>query len=215
MNFKNKLMPGQAVDIVIPEGQEYSGRYRTRIDEVGERVVSIGAPYIQGEVIPLREGTVIEVTFSDEISAYSFDAKIIQRIAIPIPVFVLELVNSIRRVQRRDYVRVPAFYDVLFRTVTRQGLGNPKKGNMQDLSGGGMRFQTKEALENKAILYMQLTLPNGEVQTPARVCRVEKIDDGRRYSISVEFYEINERDRDRIIRCVFDLQRAMRKKGLV
>lgn len=208
------MLPGQAIELNVPEG-EYQGRYRTRIDEVGERLLSVVAPYLQGQVIPLREGTKLEVTFWDEISAYSFEAKIMQRIAVPIPVFVLELPDSARKVQRRNYVRIPAFYPVTFRMVTREGLSEPCKGNMLDLSGGGMRFQTNERVENRALLYANLQLPNGEIQTPVRVCRVEKIEETNRFSVSVEFYEISERDRDRIIRCVFDLQRAMRKKGLV
>lgn len=212
--YKKKLFPGQAVELNVPDG-DYKGKYRTRIDEVGEKLLSVVAPYVQGQVIPLREGTVIEVSFWDEISAYSFDAKIMQRIAVPIPVFVLELPENTRKVQRRNFVRVPAHYAIAFRSVTREGLSDRKKGHMLDLSGGGMRFQTNEKVEKNFLLYAELELPLGKIQTPARVCRAEKTEDGKGYDVSVEFYEISERERDRIIRCVFDIQRDMRKKGLI
>lgn len=177
--------------------------------------MSVEAPFIERQIIPLAEGTVVEITFWDEISAYSFDAKIIQRIAVPVPLFVLELPDEVRRVQRRNYVRVPAFFPVTYSIVNRQGLSDVKKADMLDLSGGGMRFRTKEAVEYNEILYVYLRLPTGELQTPARVRRVEKTDDEKAYIVSVEFYEISERERDKIIRCVFDIQRAMRKKGLI
>ncbi len=202
------------MELVVLEG-EYYGRYRTRIEEVGERLLTVGAPFVQGEVVPLREGTKVKLTFWDEVAAYSFEGKIMQRIAVPVPTFVLELPDSVAKVQRRSFVRVPALYAVTFRLVTREGLSDLRKGTMLDLSGGGMRLLTEERAEDKSLLYTQLALPNGDLQTPARVCRAEKIEDSKKYSISVEFHDLSERERDRIIRCVFEIQRAMRKKGLV
>ncbi|OLN33486.1 flagellar brake protein [Desulfosporosinus metallidurans] len=214
MSYKKKLLPGVSVELAVLEG-EYAGNYRTRIEEVGERLLAVGALFDKGEVVPLREGTKVKLTFWDEVAAYSFEAKIMQRIAVPVSLFVLELPDSISKVQRRNFVRVPAFYPITFRTVTREGLSDLYKGTMLDLSGGGMRFSTKERVENKSLLYVQLTLPIGEIQSPVRVCRAEQIEDSNRYSVSVQFHEISERERDRIIRCVFDIQREMRKKGLV
>lgn len=214
MKYINKLHPGLAVELVLEDG-EFQGTYRTHLDEVGQRIFSVVAPYVQGAVLPLHEGMSIRIVFYDDICAYSFTSKIIQRIAVPIPLFVLEMPDSMQRVQRRQYVRVPAFFPVAYRSVTRQGLSDEKKAEMQDLSGGGMKFQAREAVESKALLYVRLGLPTGELQTPARVCRVNKVDGVNRWEVSVEFYDITERERDRIIRCVFDLQREMRRKGLV
>lgn len=214
MDYRKKLIPGLAVDVVVSEG-DLAGQYKTHLDEVGEKILSIFAPVVQGELIPLREGTPVELIFWDEVAAYAIETTIIQRIAVPVPLFVLELPDEINRVQRRSYVRVPAYYPVSFRYVNRQGLSNPIKGTMIDLSGGGMRFQTTEKVDKGAILLANLDLPSGIMQVSARVCRVDKIEDSKNYSISVDFYQISERERDRIIRCVFDLQRTMRKKGLV
>lgn len=214
MDYRKKLIPGLAVDVVVSEG-DLAGQYKTHLDEVGEKILSIFAPVLQGELIPLREGTPVELIFWDEVAAYVIETTIIQRIAVPVPLFVLELPDEINRVQRRNFVRVPAYYPLSFRYVNRQGLSNPIKGTMIDLSGGGMRFQTTEKVDKGAILLANLDLPSGIMQVSARVCRVDKIEDSKNYSISVDFYQISERERDRIIRCVFDLQRTMRKKGLV
>ena len=214
MSYKKKLLLGAVVELTVPEG-EYKGNYHTRVDEIGEHIISVAAPYRQGEVIPLRVGTVLEIPYNDEDAAYSFDTVVKQRIAVPIPVFVLDFPEKIRKVQRRNYVRIPAFYPITFRIVTKEGLSDPKAVYMLDLSGGGMSFKTTDKLENNSLFHAQLKLPSGELSIAARVRRVQKIDDTNAYSISSEFYEISERDRDRVIRCVFDLQRTMRKKGLV
>jgi c-di-GMP-binding flagellar brake protein YcgR len=214
LSYNKKLLPGLAVELVISEG-EYAGKYRTRIEEVGEKILAVGAPFNHGEVVPLREGTKVKLTFWDETSAYSFEGKVMQRIAVPIPMFVLELTDSVAKVQRRNYVRIPALYPISFRSVTKEGLSDFQKGTMLDLSGGGMRFLTKQRVENKSLLYVLLNLPKGDLKTPVRVCRVEKMENSKHYTVSVEFHDISERERDIIIRCVFDVQRAMRKKGLI
>lgn len=213
MSYKNKLSVGLAVDIGVTEG-EYEGTYRTLIEEVGEKIISVGALFQQGQVVPLREGTKVKLTFWDETSAYSFQAKIMQRIAYPVPIFVLELPNTITKVQRRNFVRVPAIYPLAFRIVNKEGLSDLYKATLIEMSGGGMRFETEVWVENNSLLFTHLTIPNGDLQSPVRVCRSEKIENSKRYMVSVEFQSIQERDRDRIVRCVFDIQRSMRKKGL-
>jgi len=212
--YRKKLLIGIAVELVVLEG-EYEGEYRTRIEEVGEKILVVGAPFSAGEVVPLREGTKVKLTFWDEAAAYSFEGKIMQRIAEPIPMVVLELPDSVAKVQRRNFVRVPALYQVSFQSVTKEGLSALHKGTTLDLSGGGMCFLTKDRVENNSLLYVHLTLPKGELKMPVRVCRAEKKEDSKHYTVSVEFHDISERDRDQIIRCVFDIQRTMRKKRLV
>lgn len=214
MSYIKKLVLGEPIELDVPEGA-YEGKYRSRIEEVGEKILVVGAPFHDGEVVPLREGTKVKLSYWDEVSAYSFQAKIMQRIAVPVPMFVFALPNSVTKVQRRNFVRVPAAYSLTFRSVTKEGLSDVYQGIMLDMSGGGMRFSTEERLENKSLIFAYLTLPNGDIQTPLRVIRAEKQDDSKRYVVSTEFQDIPERVRDRIIRCVFDIQREMRKKGLV
>lgn len=214
MSYKKKLYHGLAVELIALEG-EYSGNYRTRIEEVGERLLLVGAPFQHGQLVPLREGTKVKLTFCDEAAVYSFEGKIMQRIAVPVPMFVLELPDTVAKVQRRNFVRVNASFPIKFRMVTREGLSDSYNAMMLDLSGGGVRFTTKERVEDRSLLYVHITLPIGELQTPVRVIRAIKTEETNLYSVSNEFYEISERERDTIIRCVFDIQREMRKKGLV
>lgn len=213
MKYLDKLQPGLTVELVVSEGV-YKGNYHSKLDETGIRIFSVIAPYTGGAVLPLQEGMKLAVVFYEDDSAYTLETKVVQRIAIPVPLFVLEMPAEIKRIQRRNFVRVPAFYPVSYQRVDRQGLSDEKKADMLDLSGGGMKFLTREAMDKNSLLYAHLFLPSGEFTTPAKVCRVVKQEELKRWEVSVEFYDIRERERDRIIRCVFDLQRQMRKKGL-
>lgn len=214
MSYLNKLVYGLPLELEVFEGM-YEGKYRSRIEEVGERILVIGAPYERGEVVPLREGTNVKLTFWDELSAYSFEAVIMQRIAVPQPMFVLALPDVVTKIQRRNFVRVPANFPLTFRIVMADGLSDTFEGRMSDLSGGGIRFLTKKFIDSDSLLDAYIFLPNRALQTPLHVIRVEKADDGKQYIISSEFSDISERLRDQVVRCVFEIQREMRKKGLM
>jgi len=214
LSYRKILLPGAVIELKIPEGN-YQGNYYTKVEEIRDQALYIGAPYHQGEIVPLRVGTVLEVLFNDQMSAYVFNSTIKQRITFPIPVFVLDIPNEIRKIQRRSFVRIKTFLPITYQVVTKEGLSEPQKGNMLDLSGGGMCFKTFDKLESNELLFIRLTLPAAELNICARILRVNKSEETNSYNISSEFHEISEHDRDLIIRYVFELQRTMRKKGLI
>ncbi|WP_415536605.1 flagellar brake protein [Dehalobacter sp. 4CP] len=213
MLYKDKIYEGLSVQIVVPEG-EYQGRYKTRVEEVGQKIITIGVPVAGGQFIPLREGTQLEVVFVDDLSAYSFSTVLIKRLSVPIPTFIIEFPEKISKVQRRKYVRVQVVSPLQYRIVERNGLGIEQKGFMHDLSGGGLLFHARECIPEKTPVLVEPVIGDTPMQIPAIVVRCMK-EEKDSYLVSAEFYEISEKTRDKIITYVFELQREMRKKGLV
>ncbi|MFA6807425.1 MAG: flagellar brake domain-containing protein [Eubacteriales bacterium] len=214
MLYSDKLFEGLSVEIVVKEG-EYKGRYRTKIEEVGKRLLSLGVPIVNGQFMPLREGTYVEVFFSDSVTAYVFNTVVIKRIAIPIPTFIVEFPTIIKKFQRRKFVRVSTIHALKYKIVEKEGLGEEKTGYMIDLSGGGMLLKSDEKIEKDTLLLITILLPQEIVQVPAKAIRYEKDEKSGCYKISLEFHEIPERIRDKLVRHIFDIQREMRKKGLI
>lgn len=214
MLYEEKIYEGLSIELVVQEG-EYQGRYRTRIEEVGKRILSIGVPIVHGQFIPLREGTNLEITFADEITAYSFSTTIIKRISMPIPTFIMEYPAKIHKIQRRQYVRVQVFRPCGYRTLENEGISDEKKGFMNDLSGGGMLFKTDERIPSQSLVLLKIPIGKDEIEIPGIVIRSVREEDKDSYLVSIQFHEISEKIRDKIIGFVFDLQREMRKKGLM
>jgi c-di-GMP-binding flagellar brake protein YcgR len=214
LSFKDRLFPGAAVELKISEG-EYQGNYLTRIDKVEENTLSIGAPYSRGSILPLRAGTALEIYFHDESSAYSLRTVIQERTSIPLPLFILDFPDDIRKIQRRNFVRISDNLPLEYQLVSVNCLSDFKPGNLLNISGGGLCFRTKEKLEQDTRLYLLLKLPDGQINTFARVLRVSAIENNIYYSVSVEFQNISENERDSIIRHIFNKQRTMRQKGLL
>ncbi|RNC29548.1 MAG: Flagellar brake protein YcgR [Candidatus Dichloromethanomonas elyunquensis] len=214
MLYEEKIYEGVSVELVVYEG-EYKGKYRTRIEEVGKRILSVGVPVVDGQFIPLREGTRLNVIFADELSAYSFSSSIIKRIALPIPTFIIEFPNKIEKIQRRKFVRVPLIRSLKYRIIEKEGISDEKSGYMIDLSGGGLLFNAQENLPSKAIILLKTLIGTGDMEIPGIVIRSQREDGKDLFKVSVQFYEISEKTRDKIIQYVFEIQREMRKKGLV
>lgn len=214
MLYQDKIFEGLSVEMIVHDG-EYKGRYRTKVEEVGERILSVGVPVLEGQFIPLREGTEIQVIFSDQTSAYSFTSKIIRRIAVPIPTFIIEYPNRINKVQRRKFVRVPYVTTIKYQIIERNGFSEVKNGFMINLSGGGMLFKSNTPILLKSIIIIKVKLGDSEMEIPAMVIRCTLEEEKDTYMISAQFHEISEKVRDKIINYVFEIQREMRKKGLV
>ncbi|UWG99193.1 PilZ domain-containing protein [Dehalobacter sp. DCM] len=183
------------------------------MEEIGQKIITIGVPVLEGQFIPLRVGTPLEVVFANEISAYSFAATVLKRYDVPIPTLIIEYPEKINKIQRRRYVRVQAISPVKYYVMENEAYSPEKIGYMHDISGGGMLFQSKEALPVRTRLMLEWNLCGIEFKLSALVIRSQK-EDEKTYLISVEFFDITERMRDKIIRIVFEIQREIRKKGL-
>ncbi|NLM20978.1 MAG: pilus assembly protein PilZ [Peptococcaceae bacterium] len=218
MLYGNRIYEGMPIELEVSEG-EYQGKYRTKIEEIGNNIISIGVPLVEGHFIPLREGTKLKVIFTDESAAYAFSSTIVKRITSPIPTFFIEAPKKIRKIQRRQHVRVPVVQDLTYRIVDeevdgKEDDGEEKKGFTQDLSGGGLLLKCSEELSPKTKIKIKMLIDTVQLEIPAVVIRSVKEDDNV-YSVSVAFTDISERTRDKIIKYIFSIQREMLKKGLV
>jgi c-di-GMP-binding flagellar brake protein YcgR len=103
--------------------------------------------------------------------------------------------------QRREFVRVEASQPVMVATDE----GPQVDAHTVDVSGGGLLLTGLDALEIDTPVRFKLHLHTGEapIEGNARVVRTSA--DGKR---GVVFEEISRQDRQRLIRFVFDRQRA-------
>jgi c-di-GMP-binding flagellar brake protein YcgR len=118
--------------------------------------------------------------------------------------------------QRRQFVRVQAPRPIALAAgeepdaAAEPGAGEaPIGAHTIDLSGGGMLISGAHELAEGDTVRFSMTLGHGEtpIAGMARVVRVR--DDGRR---ALTFEQIDERDRQRLIRYIFECMRTARAK---
>ena len=108
-------------------------------------------------------------------------------------------------IQRRAFVRVHTPQEV---TIVPEDAGGTRRVHSIDLSGGGVLLTSAPTLHSGDRVEFAISLGNeAQIEGVARVVRAEH--DGRR---ALAFEQIDEADRDRLIRFVFERLRDSRAK---
>jgi c-di-GMP-binding flagellar brake protein YcgR len=119
-------------------------------------------------------------------------------------------------IERRKYLRLDASVPVKYAVITKgeQGISHPAEYNTQskNIGGGGLLIEVPllvdEFCMTKHLLKVEIDLPDGQPQihaTAKMVC-AERNETENNYHLRLSFVEIDEKDKQRIIKFV--------KKGL-
>lgn len=205
------------VSIRVNEG-DYQGYYSSRIEEISNNRIVLALPFIGTVPIPIRTGERISIFSPSKDAVYRVDGEVIRRQLEPIPLLYVVVNSEVVRVQRRSFVRVPI---VLKATYTVKSSGKVYDTYTKDISGGGMKIILPEVLNTNDILQIRIELPPPEspinCEGEVRWIDIEERSIGNRGEKNVyagiEFVLIDEKDRDRLIRFLFNYQRNLIKKG--
>ena len=118
----------------------------------------------------------------------------------------VDATGTIELIQRRDYVRVEAFVPVTYHPDGPDGW--VATAHTLDVSGGGFRIGAAEGLRLGDMRRFDIELGEGtdDVQAVAAAVREAGED-----SFGMQFVEIPERDRQRLVRWVFARERLARQ----
>lgn len=214
----DEFRPNQLVEIEV-EGKHSKRRYHSRIEEVRESFLVLAMPIHQRSIVNLRPGTSIVVNFLRDGVNYAFEAAILERTTEPLPLIVISRPEMAVKRQRRSWVRVPVCLDFHYARPPRKPYQEPdyREAQTLDLSAGGLRFNSQQKFRHGEELRLRLNLPSGLLELKAKVVRVDETFNSERrcYQVGLEFIDIKERQRDRIMRFAFEQQRQLIKKGLL
>ncbi|MBC8062248.1 MAG: flagellar brake domain-containing protein [Clostridiaceae bacterium] len=203
--------------------------FKSNIQDVNEKFFYISIPTKDGEYIPLRSGDLAEVMYYQELSIFQFDSRVIGRKVDGIPLIILEIPNTYKVVQRRQYYRVVKldYLTVINFEKLPEGEGYkskiPKKQMdiskvsqkvvLLDLSGGGMRIKVEQPIQYGDILHFILNTLKGDIEIYGKVVRVER-DEKNFYVCGINFLDLTNLEREKIIQYTFEIMRNQRSKGL-
>lgn len=107
--------------------------------------------------------------------------------------------------ERRKFVRVLSELRLRYRPVDAAAA---KESSAQEIGGGGLRFITTERLDEGQSLAFDIDVPGSQsaVSAEAEVIWVEDIGGGC-WEVGTRFTRIDHRDRDKIMKHVYDASR--------
>lgn len=194
--------------------------YHTLIEDLGPDSVTVLAPMEGRRYQPLAVGQPVAVHFREDGKGYLFDAAVLRTYQNPQPVVELAAPRTVYPYERREY------YRLMTRLTPRSAIYLDAQGGevrpvpavVLDISGGGLQFASPNPLPPGAQVRFELPLDEAEppLTALARVLNVREPEEGRElYRFNARFEDLTARERERIVRYVFQQQIELRKRGLL
>jgi c-di-GMP-binding flagellar brake protein YcgR len=185
--------------------------YSSRIEEITSNTISIALPTKGGAPVTVHPKDILRIWWQSRDAVLGFNTVVLTRKIQPIPVLVVAMPKSIDRLQRRHWVRQELDVPVALEISEEETI----KTSTIDVSGGGMLISCPASLEPGQEIPVTIFLPESEIKAVIRVVRViPHPTDNTKFQIASSFKKIAERDRDKIVKLIFDFQRKRLSKGL-
>ena len=196
-------------NIVIRYKGEY---YKSVIQDISRDYFYISIPTKEGSYLIFNTDDEIEIEyFNEENLYYCFKSRIIKKVLYEnLSCYMMAVPYDIRKIQRRDFARVNFVEYTLYKKNTTSLDSKWSKGVLLDLSGGGARMKIFENISIGDEILIKLDVDKENIEIMSKVVRVE-IDSNLEYICGLQFLDMYERKRDKIIKKVFIKMRKQRE----
>ncbi len=213
----------QKVEIKILFGH-HAGNYSTYVDQVDNRAITLAHPTVNGGLIPLGAGHAVRLEYTQTGCKVAFNSRVIGTVdhdGIPVIKVAVPDRSEVERQQLRDFVRQEATLSLTFKVLSApDSETNPRPDVMhssrtKDVSGSGAQVMCPEAYPPRTQLQIKLDVAGTVLHLVGEVIRPVTQVREKEWWVALRFVGMSERDRDVIIRYIFNLQRDLRRKGLL
>ena len=233
------ITPGDRVELVaVNRGDNQKGegekQYESQVyDILSDDRIEIMMPMVKQKLILLPQGKEYHLTFFAGNTLYQAMCKVADRYRNGnVYILAMELTSNLRRFQRREYYRFSCtlqlnsrmlddeeihVLDMDERLEIPQSPAQPLESSViTDISGGGLRFVGNYCYQPGSLILCvyRLRLANGikEYKLVSRVLEVkEKEDHPGLFEHRAKYVDINEKDREEIIRFIFEEESKIKK----
>lgn len=221
---------GQDIDVKI---------YKSRVcDFLNETDIEISMPQDGTKMVVFQKGLRCDAIFYTNSSLYRCKCIVKDRYKKDNMFFLsITVLDKIEKFQRRQFFRIDCSLDLKYYNITEEiaklettdqlilelqsdnYMGNYQKAIINDLSGGGMRFTTSNSLQPGTYILAILDLNNNVVTESfvlvSKIIVSEKIEGNEgKFSNRSQFIFKDLKDREKIVRYVFEEERRIRKKEI-
>ncbi|WP_346937702.1 PilZ domain-containing protein [uncultured Clostridium sp.] len=181
--------------------------------------IAIATPILNGISYPLTAGDTITCNYNDgKGNIYNFKAKVKGRKFDNIAMIILERESELKKVQRRDYVRISFMNKVKYLPIDKYNESmlrdiencDYREGQTLDLSGGGIRIKVKESLNLGQLVMLNTKINDEDILALGKIVRDEN-QNKNEHIYGVKFKYIDAKVREGIIQFIFQNMRKQMK----
>jgi len=232
--FLGQRVELEAVTRVIADGepQQLKRVYSSKVvDILSSERLEILMPYEQRKLVLLPIDSEYTMYFYVENGIFECTARIVDRYKTSNSfILVVELLTPLRKYQRREYYRYNCALALATRELSEEeqmNIEDPlleyeqnlpiEKSVIVDISGGGLRFIAGQRYNAGTNLYCRYSLTEHDepkvYEVTGRVLHVMPVEKRPGYfEHRIQYYNIDNRKREEIIRYIFEQERKNRKK---
>ncbi len=192
---------------------ERSTGITSQVMDIEKEIIHISKPMKYGKNYSLDIGEQIHLYFfTKDKGILKIRGEVLVSRDQPILTYGIKLLGKAKKIQRRFYFRLE-----LTRDIEITDIQNNRKIPciMKDLSGGGLKCITKEVLQVRDPIEVNLDIDQTEISILGEVVRSIKDPVEKNHELGIQFTSISDKDRNRIVSYIFQKQRELRKKGLI
>ncbi len=214
-----RLGKGQRLELRIHEGP-FKGKYRTVIDELTDRMMLVEVPSVKKLYLPVGKGQPLFVEYREAGARYQFETVLIERddLAEP-PLLTLETPSRVKRIQLRDFLRVPCEISGLLVVESgRKKLNLPRviKGTIVDISAGGVKFRSPLEVPPNTPVSLHFEIPEVKMrfdEVQGVIIRSEKKQLEEAAYLAVEFEGLLDEYKKVLLRYTYRRQVELKKRN--
>lgn len=218
MSVEELLRVNRRVQLATKERPRFP--YFSLIEDVSEQTLIVDNPMEKGALVSIPIGSEVTCSLQVENAIYSFQSQVLDRREEgKLSLLVLAKPESLDRIQRRQFFRFKAALPLRFRPLDdlqATSTAPYQEALTKDISGGGLLFSATFPLSKESIVDLLIEVPQKKesVSVPC-VGRVVVVKgEGREKDYGVEYVLIEEKDREKIVRFIFEEQAKQRRKEM-
>jgi len=233
------IMPGDKVELTALNQRKISGSdeqekqvFTSKVsDIISDERIEIVMPMEKTKLILLPVDGEYEICFYAKAGIFLCKARVVDRYKSEgIYILLFELTSNLRKNQRREFYRFHCILTMKSRELSEEELTSMQNGKLLfeeglplqnsiivDISGGGIRFVSNHCYEKGTMIYLTYNLIIGGVEKSyeliGKILKVRELENRKgQYEHRVQYVKIGNREREEIIRYIFEEERKNRQK---
>ncbi len=222
----------EAIDRVLQEDGSYQRKkFDSKVvDVIDEDRLEILMPMEQTKLVLLPLNGEYDIHFFTTKGLFQCLVRVVNRYKNGnLYLLEIELISNLQKYQRREYYRYSCMIPISYRLLTNaEKIALESKKNVLfdelpmiesqivDISGGGIRFISKDTADINDMIYTEYALSNGKrFKHVAKILAVKPLDNptkDAKYEFRCQFVDILNGEREMIIRYIFEEERKKRKR---
>lgn len=219
-DLKKYFTIGEKIQIDFIDTRGKLHEYASQVVELSSNdFIDILIPIYKTQEVSLRQDNIIKLIISKGEAVYEFKAVVYEKLFGRVPLLRLKIVSEVNKIQRRNFFRLKMMRNIevrLLEDAEEKRYSEKLKCNLHDISAGGLLVSTNKEFQVGDMLELMLDLNSTHLIVYGMIIRrTYTVSHKAPYAYGVRFEKLNESDKNKITKFIFEEQRKLIKKGLI